>query len=375
MAATTAIPEPAVTGSIKPVGSARLISLDVFRGWTMFWIVGGSALMTGLAALGHNRVIDEVTYQLGHSTWQGLRFIDLIWPSFMLMTGMSLPFSYAKQSLTHTHAQIFWKVLRRATVLVLLGSLRESMSHNRFYLVELSSALQPIGIAYFAAFLLVRRSWRFQAVVAMGILVGYALVLALAPGYGIPAGSYDVKKNLVAAVDVAVLGRTHPDGWGTVLSTIPTLSTTILGMLLGELLRSDRSQKVKLLVMAAVGIACVGLGFALDPVVPIIMKLWTTSYGLASAGLACLMFLGFYFICDVCQWRRWAFPLIVIGSNALAIYMGQGLFPFGKIVTIYTAGIVGAIGSGGPLFRAVAVLAFEWLILYWMYRKKIFLTA
>ena len=117
----------------------------------MFWIVGGAALVGGLQALNPNPLINGVVYELNHTDWQGLRFYDLIWPSFMLMTGMSLPLSYAKRSLTQSHQQIFMRVLRRFAVLFLLGSLRESIQFNHPYLVELSSALQPIAVAYLAA--------------------------------------------------------------------------------------------------------------------------------------------------------------------------------------------------------------------------------
>src|SRR5213592_2353519 len=165
-----------------------------------------------IVVVGHNPVIDTIVYQLNHTPWQGLRYYDLIWPSFMLMTGMSLPFSYAKRSLTQTHREIFLRVARRALVLFLLGSIRESVNLKHPYLVELSSALQPIGIAYFCAFLLVRKSWRFQAAVGASILAGYALLLAFVPVPGVPAGSYQQGKNLVAA-DIAVLGRTHEEGW------------------------------------------------------------------------------------------------------------------------------------------------------------------
>ena len=98
------------------VGSQRLVSLDAFRGWTMFWIVGGAALVGGLQALNPNPLINGLVYELNHTDWQGLRFYDLIWPSFMLMTGMSLPFSYAKRSLTQSQHQIFMRVLRRFAV-------------------------------------------------------------------------------------------------------------------------------------------------------------------------------------------------------------------------------------------------------------------
>src|SRR6266568_5549395 len=223
--AHTQAPEPLLR-------SQRMISLDAFRGFTMFWIVGGTALVAGLQKLAPNPIINGIVYELSHTDWQGLRFYDLIWPSFMLMTGMSVPFSYAKRSQTQSHREIFLRVLRRCLVLFLLGSLRESVRGNAPYLVELSSALQPVAIAYFCAFLMVRRSWRFQAAAGALILAGYALLLAFVPAPGIPAGSYQRNANLVWYVDMAVIGRALPEGWGTAISTIPTISTTILGLLL-----------------------------------------------------------------------------------------------------------------------------------------------
>jgi len=358
---------------IPAAPAGRLVSLDAFRGFVMFWLIGGSAIFRALPA--GNPIVDTIVAQFGHTDWQGLRFYDLIWPAFMLMTGMSVPFSYAKRSGTEPHHQIFRRVLRRCAVLFLLGSLRESIRGNAPYLVELSSALQPIAIAYFCAFLLVRRSWRFQAAVAASILAGYALLLMFVPAPGIPAGSYLRNANLVWYVDMAVLGRSLPEGWGTVISTIPTISTTILGLLLGRLLMSARPPRDKIGAIAAVGIAGIGLGWALHPWIPIIQKLWTTSYGLASAGWSCLMFLAFYWIIDVLGRRRWSFPFVVIGMNAVAIYMAGSIVPQRRIIGIFTGPIAPSLGSLGVLFQAIAVLIVEWLILYWMYRRKIFLTA
>jgi predicted acyltransferase len=370
--------EPATSPSLRidiPPGTKRLSSLDAFRGWTMFWIVGGSALVAGLQALNANRVINALVYELNHSDWQGLRFYDLIWPSFMLMTGMSLPFSYAKRSLTQTHRQILMRVLRRFLVLFLLGSLRESIHFNRPYLIELSSALQPIAVAYLAAFLIVRRSWRFQAAVGAGILVFYALLLAFVPAPGVPAGSYDRNANLVLWTDLVTVGRVLPEHWGTVICTLPTISTTIVGMLLGELLMTNRSTASKMKTIGLVGLSGVVLGWALNPVIPIVMKIWTTSYGLASAGFACLMFLVFYWLVDVRGYRKLALPFLVIGMNAVAIYMSESIIPWSNIVAIFTHSLAGTLGSFTPLFHAIAVLTIEWLVLYWMYKRKIFLTA
>jgi predicted acyltransferase len=361
-------------------GTARLVSLDAFRGFIMFWIVGGGELMLGLQALGHNRIIDFLIYELSHSPWEGLRFYDCIWPSFMLMVGISVPFAYAKRSLTETHSQMLAHALRRFAVLFLLGSLRESVHLGAPYLVELSSALQPIAIAYLVAFLLVRKSPKFQAAVGGSILVGYALLLAFVPTPGIGAGSYRLNANLVYAVDLRVLPHRASqaeflEGWGTILSTLPTISTTILGLLIGELLRSPRPAKTKIKVIGMVGLSGLVLGWALSFFIPVVMKMWTTSYGILSASWACLMFLSFYWVIDVLGYRKWTFPLVVIGTNALAVYLSHTLIPLHHIVGIFTKGAEAALGSFGPLFGAVVFIGVEWLILYWMYKRKIILSA
>jgi predicted acyltransferase len=375
----TASESPRIPVSAVP---ERLGSLDAFRGFVMLWIIGGEGLMTGLAALGHNRVLDALIYELNHTPWQGLRFYDCIWPSFMLMVGVSVPFSFAKRSLTQTYHQQLAHAAKRAIVLFLLGSLRESVSVGSPYLIELSSALQPIAIAYFVAILVVRKSWRFQAILAAGILVVYGLVLAFIPAPGIAAGSYRYNHNLVHWVDIALLGQVHWDrwpfaseGWGTVLSTIPTISTTLLGLLIGELLMSDRSKETKVKLIGGIGVLCIAAGYAISPAVPVVMKMWTSSYGLTSAGWACLMFLFFYWLIDIRDYRKWAFPLGVIGMNAIFIYMFSSLIHLGPIVDVFTQGIARLLPNSAMLFQQVAILAVEWLILFWMYKRRVFIKA
>jgi len=366
----------------KPPSGERLVSLDAFRGFIMFWIVGGDALMVGLQRLGHNPVTGAIIYELTHTPWQGLRFYDCIWPSFMLMVGISVPFSLAKRSRSQSYQQMVLHALKRSLVLILLGSLRESVSLNTPCLVELSSALQPIAIAYFVAVLLARKSWRVQAAIAAGILAGYALLLAFVPAPGIPAGTYDLNHNLVHYVDIVLLGQARWDqwpyaaeGWGTFLSTIPTISTTLLGLLIGELLLSSRSNVSKAKIIGGTGLACLALGYALNPWIPIDMKLWTTSYGLASAGCACLMFLAFFCVIEMRGYRQWAFFLVVIGSNAVFIYMLASIGPLGDWVEIFTKAMTSSLPQLEPLARAILVLGVEWLILWWMYRRKIFIKA
>ncbi len=363
----------------KPA-TARLVSLDAFRGFIMFWIVGGGAVAVGLQALGHNPVSDTIVYQLNHSAWEGLRFYDCIWPSFMLMVGISIPFSYAKRSLTQTHSQMFWHAFRRFLILMLLGGIRESVSLGSPRLIELSSALQPIAVASLAAFLLVRRSWKFQALVGASILVGYMLLLALVPVPGVGAVSYQHGANLVYAVDKALLPHrvveaVFQEGWGTIICTIPTIATTILGLLFGSLLRSGLTAGRKMAVIAGTGVGGLVVGYTLSFFVPIVMKMWTTSYGVLSASWSALMFLLFYWVVDVLGYRKWAFVFVVIGMNALAVYLCNTVTRLNEIVAIFTRGPAAAMGSIGPLFAALAFFAVEWGILYWMYKRRIFLSA
>lgn len=179
----------------------------------------------------------------------------------------------------------------------------------------------------------------------------------------------------MTAVDQFVLGRAHPDGWGTVLSAIPTIATTITGLLLGQVLLSDTQARIKAKIIGLTGLGCLLAGYALSPVIPVIMKLWTTSYALVSAGWSCLLFLLFYWIIDMKGWRRWSFPLVVIGSNALAAYLLPTIVPLKQIVGTFTNPLAQPGGNFGIVLTPAAVLLTGWLLLYWMYKRKIFLRA
>ena len=362
--------------ALAQAGEGRLVSLDTFRGFIMFWIIGGEALAVGLQALKPNFLLNTLVYELNHTPWQGLRFYDCIWPSFMLMVGMSVPLSFAKRSRTRTYPQMVGHAMKRFAVLFLLGSLRESIHLGAPYWVELSSALQPIAIAYLVAFLLVRRSQRLQAAVGGLILVAYTVILTAVPAPGVPAGTFDPYNNLVRSVDIMVLGRTYPtEPWGTVLCTLPTISTTILGLLIGEWLMSAHSKESKAKMIAGAGLFCLAAGYALGLRVPVIMKIWTTSYGLVSAGWACLMFLLFYWFIDVRGHRKGTLLFVAIGSNAVFIYMVASIVPLHQWVGIFTRSTVEPSGHLEPLLRAIVVLLVEWVMLLWMYRNRIFIKA
>jgi predicted acyltransferase len=358
----------------------RLVSLDVFRGFTMFWIVGGGMLALGLSACGSNFILDSIVRQLDHTPWIGLRFYDCIWPCFMLMVGISVPLSLAKRSLHESYHRQLKHAVQRAIVLFLLGSVRESISLGSPYWIELSSALQPIAIAYLVAFLVARRSWRFQASLAGIILAVYACVLAFVAAPGIAAGSYAFNHNLVHTVDIAVLGQRHWDiwpyrdeGWGTVLVIIPAIATTLFGLLIGELLLTSRTTGSKVKIIGGMGVGFLAAGFGLSPVIPIEMKMWTISYGLASAGVACLEFLFFFWLVDIARRRKWSIVFLPFGMNAIFIYMLTSVVSIRAGTDIFTHPVAVHLGRGGLLFEAMGAMAVEWVILYWMMKRRIFI--
>ena len=183
-------------------------------------------------------------------------------------------------------------------------------------------------------------------------------------------------------MDIALLGQVHWDrwpfadeGWGTVLSTIPTIATTLLGLLIGELLMSPRSKEGKAKFIGGIGLVCIALGYAISPVVPVVMKMWTTSYGLMSAGCACLMLLFFYWLIDIRRVSKVGVSLTVIGMNAIFIYMFSSLIHLDPIVDVFTRPIVRVLPNSELLFQQLAVLAVEWVILFWMYKRKLFVKA
>lgn len=206
------------------------------------------------------------------------------------------------------------------------------------------------------------------------MLAGYGLLIAFVPPLSAASSHYVLNANLVTDLDTRWIGRAHPEGWGTVICTIPTISTTILGLMLGELLRSARTARTKLKILAATGAAGLALGYSLALFVPVVMKMWTVSYGVLTASWACLMLALFYWLIDVRGLRKWSFPFIVIGVNALAVYLAETVTRLHQIVGMFTKSAAGTLGAFEPLAAALLVCAVEWLILYWLYKRRIFLN-
>ena len=317
----------------QPAASQRLLSLDALRGFDMLFIMGFAGLVTALCKLCPGEFSDWMTAQMGHADWNGFFHHDTIFPLFLFIAGISFPFSLAKQrEKGMSERSIYLKVIRRGLTLVALGFVYSGLFKLDFATLRLPSVLGRIGLAWmFAALLFVNFNVRTRAVIAAAILLGYGLLLQFvaAPDAG-GAGPLTLEGNIVGYVDRIVMpshllgGRGFdPEG---LLSTLPAIVTAMLGMFTGEFVRRSEertSGSRKTLWMAAGAVALLALALCLDPLQPINKKLWTPAFVFAAGAYSLGMFALFYYIIDVCQWRRWTYFFKVIGVNSITIYMVQ----------------------------------------------------
>ncbi len=396
------IKEPAPKSEIVQ----RLVSLDALRGTVMLLMLNEATRLPLVArSFPHSAIWAFLAYNTDHVDWQGCSLHDLIQPGFSFLVGAAMPFSIASRT---AKGQGFWELLGhavwRSLVLIVLGILLRSIRHEQTYFT-FEDTLTQIGLGYVFLFLLAFTRVRTQVIVALVLLIAFwgAFVLYPAPGasfdyarVGVPPNwehnytgflsHFNKNSNLSWAFDVWFLNlfpREQPfvyneGGWST-LSFIPTLATMILGLLTGEWLKSPKPKPEKLrgLVIAGVALALSGLILQWAGICPIVKRIWTSSFTLYSGGLVVLMLAGFYALIDWKGWRRWAFPLIVIGMNSIAIYvMSWTMQDFIRTgLQTHLGAVLSAIVSPPllPVAYGIGVMLILWGILFWMYRRKIFL--
>jgi len=390
----------------KAAGTSRLLSLDAFRGTIMLLMLNEAThLHTVARSFPHSWIWAAIAYNTDHVDWQGCSLHDLIQPGFSFLVGAAMPFSIASRT---ARGQTFWRLFGhavwRAFLLIILGIFLRSIHRQQTYFT-FEDTLTQIGLGYVFLFLLAFTRVRTQVIVMLLILICFwgAFALYPAPGsnfdyarVGVPPNwehnytgflsHFNKNSNLSWAFDVWFLNlfpREQPfvfneGGWST-LSFIPTLATMILGLLTGEWLKSTRSKDEKLrgLVVGGATLVVLGLVCQWAGICPIVKRVWTSSYTLYSGGLVILMLAGFYALTDWKGWRRWAFPLLVVGMNSIAIYvMSWTMEDFvRRSIETHLGGAFSATVS--PTFLPVAyglgVMLTFWLILFWMYRRKLFL--
>jgi predicted acyltransferase len=363
----------------------RLTSIDALRGFDMFWIIGGDSIAEALGKWWGTPHGISFAEQFEHVEWEGFRFYDLIFPLFLFTVGVVLPFSLRKYQ-TGEHAKIgaLWRLARRVVLLFLLGLIYNGLLQFHFDTQRYPGVLQRIAVCYgIAALLYLFTSVRTQAILFVAILLGYWATLALVPApESKKAGDYTKETNLSGYLDRQYLpGEIKKSYYGYgdnegLLSTIPAVATALLGVLAGHWLLSSRGGWMKALGLVLAGLACLGLGTLWGQVFPIIKILWTSSYVLIAGGWSLLLLSLFYTIIDVLKFRAWAFFFVVIGVNAITIYVASRIIPFNQIGRFFFGGVARIAGEPyGPLILPIATVAFEWLFLLYLYRNKTFLRV
>lgn len=383
----------------------RVGSIDAFRGFVMLLMMTEALDVEDIVkALPGNHFWVFCGHQLSHSQWIGCSLFDLIQPGFSFLVGVALPFSLARRA---TVGQPQWQrtlhAFERALVLIFLGVFLRSLDQPQTFWT-FKDTLSQIGLGYGFLYLLALRSVRVQWVTLAAILVSYWLLFALypLPGPGFDwnhagtspdqllpgfAGHWSLNTNPAWAFDVWFLNlfpQAQPfayasDGGYSTLSFIPTLGTMILGLVAGGVLRSERPSLGKVRWLAVAGIIGLAAGWLLGAlgICPVVKRIWTPSWVLFSGGWCFLILAGFYLIMDIWNRRSWAFPLKVVGMNSIAAYMMSWLF-----VGFISDALLRHLGHGvfdvlgrtyEPLLLGAVVMLVEWLILWWMYRRKIFL--
>ena len=451
--------DPSKGQPVRQRAPGRLVSLDAFRGFIMVMLAASGF---GIHALSQTpdesplwKILDQgavqrIAFQFQHPPWQssfvfgshdarvgspwqrfGVSFWDLIQPAFMFMVGVAMPFSYARrESLGQAATTRTIHALFRAVILTLMGvflySLRSSATNWIF-----TNVLAQIGLGYFFAYLLLGKpawaQWGALVAILVGTWIGIHIYepqnyspekvnahYDMGEIYADPYLQWSKNGNAFHDFDVWFLNKLprpnnekfefNSGGYQT-LNFVPSIGTTLLGILCGQLLLSHYPNSKKLTYLLVGAIICWGLGtVAGASCCPIVKRIWTPAWVLFSGGYVMAMLALFFLLFDVLPLRRLAFPLVVVGMNSIAIYMmGQMLRPWilSKIVKTHfgwaiEAGLgalavrfdllgklgTDATGAGaamydafGPVVDATSAFFVMWLILYWMYRQRFFVRV
>ncbi|GEO06470.1 DUF5009 domain-containing protein [Adhaeribacter aerolatus] len=392
---------------IPPLVNQRLGSVDVYRGFVMLLMMAEVLSFRKVSeALPDSKFWQFLSFHQSHVPWVGCSLHDLIQPSFSFLVGVALPFSLGSRlARGATFGPLFRHALTRSLILIALGIFLRSMHADRTNFI-FTDTLAQIGLGYTFLFTLGFYTPRIQIIALSVILLGYWALFALSPlpGAGFDytitgitpdwehnlqgfAAHWNNNVNIAWAFDRWFLNlfpretvfEFNKGGYAT-LNFIPTLGTMILGLLAGNILRSAPiapKGKIRMFIISGLALVLAGLLLHVAGINPIVKRIWTPAWVLFSGGLCFLLLSFFYGLIDVGNKRKWAFFLMVIGMNSIAAYLiAHGVDAFiADSLSIHLGKNYAQI-FGVPyatLVKGGLVLLTEWLILYWLYRKKIFI--
>ena len=311
-----------MTNTLTRGATDRLISLDVFRGLT----IAGMVLVNNPGSWAH------IYWPLAHAEWHGWTPTDLIFPFFLFIVGVAIPLAFGRRvDAGGTQRDLYLKVIKRTLIIFALGLFLNGFPYFNLSTIRIPGVLQRIAVCYLlASIIFLKTRVRTQLVIVVVLLLVYWLLMACLSAPGFATGDLSKEGSIASFIDRVVLGS-HIWSQGKVydpeglLSTIPALATTLLGVLTGQWLRTTKSDYEKVAAMFVAGMCCVVIGWAWNPFFPINKSLWTSSYVLFTGGLALQLLAFCYWVIDIKSYRAWAKPFVVFGVNAIALFVGTGI--------------------------------------------------
>ncbi|SHF59375.1 Predicted acyltransferase [Mariniphaga anaerophila] len=362
-------------------GENRLLSLDFFRGIIMFLLVAeGTALWSVLVKEPvAGTFLEPFFQQFHHHPWNGLRFWDLVQPFFMFIVGVAMPFSYAKRRKRGDSKQKITRHIIQRCILLLAFGVGLHCGYRRELVWELWNVLSQLSVTIIIAYFLMRYKPSVQLVVSFGLLLLTEILYRTFPldGYNQP---FVKDHNFGSWMDMVLMGKINRGGGWVAINCIPTAAHTIWGVVVGKLLLSEKKASEKLKKLLVGGLVILAAGYLLHwtSVTPIIKRISTSSFVLASGGWSVLVLAFSYWFIDVKKINGWIFPFVIVGMNPIFIYLFSNTVGgqwFNGFVGIFINGFLGWFNAPGflmALVTSLTVLALEWLLCYYLYRKRIF---
>lgn len=364
------------------IKKTRLLSLDALRGFDMFWIIGGSGFFLALVELlGFPQSwVAELTLQMEHVAWEGFHFLDLIFPLFVFISGVTIPYSILSLKANGVPVkQLQIRIIKRSLIIILIG-LSFSLFRFQADAVRLYTVLWLIGMSYLigASLTLHVESWKHRLLIFFGVLVFYHLALFYLPYPG-KGPSITPDNNLAAWLDrnliTTNLYRTVYDPEGTI-RVLTSGMLCLLGALVGQRIKTYQKAELRCgAELLTASLVCLFIGWIWSFSFPIIKDLWSPSFIFWAGGWSLLLLALFYTVLDIwgLKWLGWIF--VPIGMNAITVYAAQWYFPLQLSSNFFFKGFSELFTNPAAqtLILSFGVLSIQWVILYILYRKKIFI--
>lgn len=363
--------------------SSRLYSLDALRGLDMLMIMGVDAIFENLAKASGSPFFGSIAEQFTHPAWNGFHLYDLIFPLFLFLAGVATPYSVGRQMEKGVEKyKLLIRVVKRGLTLVILGIIyNNGLQIHPISEIRFGSVLGRIGLAYMLANIIYIYSKQSAQIVWFCLLlIGYWLLLKFNSAPGFARGDLSMQGNFTSYFDRLFMpgklyeGIHDPEGF---LATIPAISTALLGIFAGNLLKnSQMNQRKKVLFLFIGGIISLVLALVWNMDFPINKNLWSSSFVLCCGGISLILLAIFYFIIDVAGYKKWAFFLKVIGMNSILIYMSGHFINWVYSTDSFFHWLGQLVGNPyNAVVLSICMVFVKWLFLYFMYQKKVFLRV